>query len=64
MFSRNEKQLVTCDREREAVEYKFGSESLEKTLVSDVQEVQCMQFSAILRSSFPLYAQIVFKEMV
>lgn len=30
VFSRNEKQLGTSDREREAVEYKVGRESLEK----------------------------------
>lgn len=39
MFSRNEKQLVTRGREREAVEYKVGRESLTKMLVSYNQEV-------------------------
>lgn len=63
-FSRNEKQLVTCDKERGTFGYKAGREPLKKSLVSHNQEVAIIQFSAILRSSFPLYAHVVFKEMV
>lgn len=43
---------------------KLGGNHLKKTVVSYNQEVQRMQFSAVLRSSCPLYAQTVFQEMV
>lgn len=55
VFSRNEKQLVICDREREEVEYKVGRESLKKMLVSYNQE-------AAMHAVFS-YSEVVFPIM-
>lgn len=54
MFSRNGKQLVTCDREREILGYKAGRESLKKTLVSYNQEAAMLAAFSYSEVFFPM----------
>lgn len=54
MFSRNEKQWVTCDRERETFGYEAGRESLKKTLVSYKQEVAMQAVLSYSEVFFPI----------